>query len=161
MQEGMLVPDSLFHATSGITASFDAYRGKWLVIYFYPKDATPGCTMEGCAFRDAYEKLALSNAVVFGVSRDSLASHERFKAKRAFPFELISDPDEVLCQLFDVIRTKSLFGLSVRGIERSTFIIDPAGVVRHQWRKVKVRGHVDEVLEVLHRLSGTSTAVPS
>lgn len=155
MQEAMLVPHSLFKATSGVIGSFDSYRGKWLVLYFYPKDATPGCTIEGCAFRDAYGELALSNAVVFGVSRDSLVSHEKFKAKRAFPFELISDPDEVLCRLFDVIQTKSLFGLSVRGIERSTFIIDPTGVVRHQWRKVKVKGHVDEVLDVLHRLSGS------
>jgi peroxiredoxin Q/BCP len=125
------------------------YLGKWVVLYFYPKDATPGCTVEGQNFRDKYTDFAALNAVVLGVSRDSLKSHANFKEKQQFPFELISDANEALCQQFAVIKMKSMYGKQVRGIERSTFLIDPNGVVLHEWRKVKVEGHVDEVLNTL------------
>jgi peroxiredoxin Q/BCP len=118
------------------------------------KDSTPGCTLEGQDFRDHHQEFAARNTEVFGISRDSLKSHENFKAKQQFPFELISDSDEQLCQQFDVIKMKSMYGKQVRGIERSTFIIDPEGTVRHEWRKVSVKGHVVEVLEMLKSLQG-------
>ena len=124
-------------------------RGQNIVIYFYPKDHTPGCTQEGLAFRDAYEKFTALNAVILGVSRDSIKMHESFKAKQAFPFELLSDPDEALCTLFDVIKMKAMYGKQVRGIERSTFLIDSNGVLIHEWRKVKVKNHCEDVLTVL------------
>jgi peroxiredoxin Q/BCP len=152
MEIGDLVPSLPLKATSGINTSIDRLRGKWLVLYFYPKDATPGCTTEGCDFRDNDKSFAFLNTDVFGISRDSLASHEKFKMKENFPFELISDADEELCRSFDVIKMKSMYGKEVRGIERSTFIIDPDGYLRHIWRKVKVLGHVDEVLNVLRTL---------
>ena len=141
-----------FKATNGLNTTFEPYRGEWLVIYFYPKDATSGCTIEGCDFRDHEKTFSLFNASILGVSRDSLSSHEKFKANQNFPFELISDYDESLCQLFDVIKMKSMYGKQVRGIERSTFIIDPNGIIRYVWRKVTVKGHVDEVLSVLKSL---------
>ncbi len=152
MNPGDTVPSYPFKATHGLNANFDAYRGKWLVLYFYPKDATPGCTLEGQDSRDAHAQFSALNAVVFGISRDKLACHERFKTKQAFPFELTDDSDESLCQLFDVIKMKSMYGKSVRGIERSTFIINPEGVVVHAWRKVKVAGHVADVLGILAAL---------
>lgn len=152
MDIGDKVPTVQFQATSGLNANFSYYRGKWLVLYFYPKDATPGCTIEGCDFRDNDKEFAFIDAVVLGVSRDSLVSHEKFKAKQDFPFELISDPDETLCQLFDVIKMKSMYGKQVRGIERSTFLIDPNGLIRHIWRKVTVKGHVEDVIGVLQSL---------
>jgi peroxiredoxin Q/BCP len=152
MEIGNQVPPVQFKATNGINTRLDSYRGQWLVIYFYPKDATPGCTIEGCDFRDHEKAFSLLNAAIMGVSRDSLSSHEKFKANQNFPFELISDPDETLCQLFDVIKMKSMYGKQVRGIERSTFIIDPNGLLRHVWRKVNVKGHVDEVLSELRFL---------
>ena len=152
MEIGDQLSAVLFKATNGINATFERYRGQWLVLYFYPKDATPGCTTEGCDFRDQDKAFAMLNTIVFGVSRDSLSSHEKFKEKQSFPFDLISDPDETLCQLFDVIKMKSMYGKDVRGIERSTFILDPDGFVRHIWRKVKVDGHVAEVLSVLKQL---------
>jgi peroxiredoxin Q/BCP len=152
MNIGDLVSSLPLKATSNVHTSFDRLRGKWLVLYFYPKDATPGCTTEGCDFRDNDKSFAFLNTVVFGVSRDNLASHEKFKLKQGFPFELISDVDEELCTAFDVIKMKPLYGKQVRGIERSTFIIDPDGYVRHIWRKVKVDGHVNEVLDVLRTL---------
>jgi peroxiredoxin Q/BCP len=152
MDNGSALPVVQFKATNGLITGFERYLGEWLVIYFYPKDATPGCTVEGCDFRDYEKDFALLNARVFGVSRDSLSSHETFKAKQQFPFELISDVDETLCQLFDVIKMKSMYGKQVRGIERSTFIVDPQGIVRHVWRKVTVKGHVAEVFEELKRL---------
>ena len=138
----------LLDTTSG-TINLEDYRGKWVVLYFYPKDATPGCTIEGQNFRDKFADFSALNAVVLGVSRDSLKSHKNFKEKQQFPFELISDVSEVLCQKFDVIKMKSMYGKQVRGIERSTFLIDPQGIVRHEWRKVTVAGHVNEVLETL------------
>jgi peroxiredoxin Q/BCP len=152
MNIGNKVPPIQFKATNGINTTFDSYRGQWMVIYFYPKDATPGCTIEGCDFRDHEKDFSLFNASILGISRDSLSSHEKFKASQNFPFELISDPEETLCQLFDVIKMKSMYGKQVRGIERSTFIIDPNGLLRHAWRKVNVKGHVKEVLSELRSL---------
>jgi peroxiredoxin Q/BCP len=152
MNIGDKIPSLHFDTTHEKT-SFENYKGKWLVIYFYPKDATPGCTTEGCDFRDTFESFVSLNAVIFGISRDGLTSHNKFKAKEGFPFELISDTEEKLCQLFDVIKMKSMYGKQVRGIERSTFIIDPEGILRCIWRKVSVKGHVAEVLKELQSLA--------
>lgn len=130
-----------------------AYKGRQLVIYFYPKDNTPGCTTQGQGFRDSHQSFAAANTVVVGVSRDSLKTHENFKAKQGFPFELISDKDESVCQLFDVIKLKKLYGKEYLGIDRSTFLIDKNGVLRQEWRGVKVPGHVDEVLAAAEALN--------
>lgn len=128
-------------------------RGSNVVLYFYPKDATPGCTQEGLDFRDLHAKFKRQKTRIFGVSRDSLASHEKFRAKQKFPFDLISDPDEALCGKFDVIREKTLYGRKFMGVERSTFLIDADGKLRGEWRKVKVKGHADEVLEAARELN--------
>jgi peroxiredoxin Q/BCP len=152
MNIGEHVASCSFNATNNLQKNLDDYRGKWLILYFYPKDATSGCTLEGQDFRENYTAFLACNAVVMGVSRDSLKSHENFKAKQQFPFELISDEDEHLCQLFDVIKMKSMYGKQFLGIERSTFIIDPEGVVKHVWRKVRVNGHVADVLSTLTSL---------
>lgn len=152
MDVGNNIPSCAVLATNEAEKNLQDYRGKWLVLYFYPKDATPGCTLEGQDFRDHYADYLAKNAVIRGVSRDSLKSHDQFKTKQCFPFDLISDHDEKLCQLFDVIKMKSMYGKQSLGIERSTFLIDPDGVVRHIWRKVNVKGHVAEVLETLTRL---------
>lgn len=149
---GSEVPDFEVPATTDQTIKLANLKGKNIVIYFYPKDSTPGCTLEGQNFRDTHSKFIRANTVIFGVSRDSLKSHENFKAKQAFPFELISDKEEILCTLFDVIKLKNMYGKQVRGIERSTFLIDVNGVLRQQWRKVKVDGHVDEVLTAAEAL---------
>ncbi|WP_115707538.1 peroxiredoxin [Legionella sainthelensi] len=149
MNTGESIPNFTFTATSGLSGQLNDYLGQYVVLYFYPKDATPGCTTEGQNFRDAYPQFQELNTQIFGISRDSLKSHENFKVKQCFPFELISDQDEHLCQLFDVIKMKSMYGKQVRGIERSTFIIDPQGKLLKEWRKVKVNGHVDEVLDTL------------
>lgn len=149
MNIGDAVPNFAFTATSGVQAHLADYQGQYVVLYFYPKDATPGCTTEGQDFRDAYAQFQALNVPILGISRDSLKSHENFKAKQNFPFELISDAEEQLCQLFAVIKMKSMYGKQVRGIERSTFIIDPLGKLAQQWRKVSVKGHVDEVLQAL------------
>ena len=141
------VDDFQIPATSEKTVSLSQLKGKQVVIYFYPKDSTPGCTTEGQGFRDHYAEFQAANTEVFGVSRDSLKSHENFKAKQCFPFELLSDKDEALCQLFDVIKLKKLYGKEYLGVDRSTFLIDKDGVLRHQWRGVKVPGHVEAVLE--------------
>lgn len=140
-------------ATSGQTVSLASLKGKQVVIYFYPKDSTPGCTTQGQGFRDQLEAFKASNTEVFGVSRDSLKSHENFKAKQAFTFELISDKEEALCQLFDVIKLKKLYGKEYMGVDRSTFLIDKNGVLRQEWRGVKVPGHVDAVLAAAQALS--------
>ncbi|MFJ4145772.1 peroxiredoxin [Pseudomonas sp. NPDC089734] len=140
------VPDFQAPATGGQEVSLSGLKGQQVVIYFYPKDNTPGCTTEGQGFRDSLEQFQAANTVVFGVSRDSLKTHENFKAKQAFTFELISDKDEALCQLFDVIKLKKLYGKEYLGVDRSTFLIDKDGVLRKEWRGVKVPGHVDEVL---------------
>ena len=124
-------------------------RGKNVVLYFYPKDATPGCTLEGQDFRDLYPKFRRQKTVVLGVSRDSIESHEKFKTKQKFPFDLLSDTDEKLCRKFDVIREKNLYGRKFLGIERSTFLIDADGKLRREWRKVKVKGHASEVLDAV------------
>ena len=141
------VSDFQIAATSEKTVKLSDLKGKQVVIYFYPKDSTPGCTTEGQGFRDHYAEFQAANTEVFGVSRDSLKSHENFKAKQGFPFELLSDKDEALCQLFDVIKLKKLYGKEYLGVDRSTFLIDKDGVLRHQWRGVKVPGHVEAVLE--------------
>ena len=147
------VDDFQIPATSEKTVSLSQLKGKQVVIYFYPKDSTPGCTTEGQGFRDHYAEFQAANTEVFGVSRDSLKSHENFKAKQGFPFELLSDKDEALCQLFDVIKLKKLYGKEYLGVDRSTFLIDKNGVLRHEWRGVKVPGHVDAVLEQARALN--------
>lgn len=149
---GQPVPDFTALATSDTEVSLNALRGKNVVIYFYPKDSTPGCTTEGQDFRDLYEAFQALDTEIFGVSRDGIKSHENFKAKQSFPFELISDKDETLCQLFDVIKLKKMYGRESLGIERSTFLIDKEGVLRHEWRKVKVKGHAAEVLQTVQAL---------
>lgn len=128
-------------------------RGQNVVIYFYPKDSTPGCTLEGQDFRDLHSRFRRQKTVILGVSRDSIPSHEKFKAKQKFPFELLSDPDETVCRKFDVIREKTLYGRKFMGIERSTFLIDAAGKLRREWRKVKVKGHAAEVLDAVKELN--------
>jgi peroxiredoxin Q/BCP len=146
------VPGFSAAATGDQTFKLSDYKGKNLVIYFYPRDNTPGCTTEGQDFRDSYNSFKRNKTVVVGVSRDSLASHEKFKAKQGFPFELLSDEDETLCTLFDVIKEKNMYGRKVMGIERSTFLIDAGGKLRQEWRKVKVKGHVEEVIEAVRAL---------
>ena len=150
---GKPVTDIKLTLTGGNTAKLSDYRGQNLVIYFYPKDNTPGCTTEGQDFRDNYTKFRRRNTVVLGVSRDSVASHDKFKEKQEFPFDLVSDPDEKLCKKFDVIKEKNMYGKKVMGIERSTFILDDKGVLRAEFRKVKVAEHVDAVLEEIKKLS--------
>jgi peroxiredoxin Q/BCP len=151
---GHPVPDFEIPSTGGKTFKLSDYRGNYVVLYFYPKDNTPGCTQEGQHFRDNIQKFNAFNAVVVGVSRDTLRVHEGFKCKQAFPFDLLSDQDEALCRLFDVIKMKTLYGKEVRGIERSTFLIDPQGLLAREWRKVKVKTHIEEVLQALMELTG-------
>lgn len=144
-----VVKDFKCAATGNQTIQLKSLRGKNVVIYFYPKDATPGCTTEGQDFRDLHTKFKRQNTVILGVSRDSVASHEKFKAKQEFPFDLLSDPEEKLCKQFDVIKEKSLYGRKFMGIERSTFLIDENGKLRKEWRKVRVKGHAEEVLDAV------------
>ncbi|MEQ1559032.1 MAG: peroxiredoxin [Methyloglobulus sp.] len=150
---GNVVPDFSAQATGDKTLNLHDYRGSFVVLYFYPKDSTPGCTLEGQDFRDNIEKFKALNTVILGVSRDSLKSHENFKCKQAFPFDLISDSDEALCRIFDVIKMKNMYGKQVQGIERSTFLMDPNGVLVHEWRKVTVKAHCEQVLQKLMELS--------
>ncbi|KON80055.1 peroxiredoxin [Azoarcus sp. PA01] len=145
-------PDFSLPATGGSTVAVAALRGTKVVLYFYPKDSTPGCTNETADFRDHYAAFRAAGCEVFGISRDSLKSHENFKAKLALPFELISDPDEVACNAFGVIKMKNMYGKQVRGIERSTFVLDAEGAMRREWRGVKVPGHVQEVLDFVTTL---------
>jgi peroxiredoxin Q/BCP len=145
------VADFTALATGGTFKLFE-HRGRPVVLYFYPKDNTPGCTTEGAQFRDLYKKFEKAGALVVGVSRDSLKSHENFKAKMEFPFELISDDDEKLCKQFGVIKMKNMYGKKVRGIERSTFVIDGKGTLVREWRGVKVPGHAQAVLEFVQAL---------
>ena len=140
-------PNFELPATSGKIFQLEKLRGKKIVLFFYPKDSTPGCTTEAQQFRDLYDEFQAVGCEVFGISRDSLKSHENFKAKQELPFELLSDAEEVACTLFDVIKMKNMYGKQVRGIERSTFVVDGEGVLRHAWRGVKVPGHAQEVLE--------------
>lgn len=144
--------DFTLAATSGKSFQLAAYQGKTLVIYFYPKDATPGCTTQAVAFRDAYAEFQALGVDIVGISRDSLKSHENFRTKFSLPFELASDSEEIACGLFDVIKMKSMYGKQVRGIERSTFIIGPDGQIAKAWRKVKVDGHAGDVLSSLRAL---------
>jgi thioredoxin-dependent peroxiredoxin len=152
---GSAVPDFELPVTGGNTINLADYRGQYIVLYFYPKDSTPGCTQEGQEFRDHIGEFTTLGTVVLGVSRDSLRSHENFKCKQAFPFELISDADEALCQWFGVIQLKNMYGKQVLGIERSTFLVDPNGIVVKEWRKVKVKGHVEAVLATLAALKSS------
>ena len=145
-------PDFELPATGGKTFRLSRAKGSPLVLYFYPKDNTPGCTTEGQQFRDLYPEFQKRGCAIFGVSRDSLKSHASFKDKLGFPFELLSDADEAACKLYGVIKMKTMYGRKVRGIERSTFAIDATGIVRREWRGVKVPGHVQEVLEFVKTL---------
>ncbi|GAB7564706.1 peroxiredoxin [Methylobacillus methanolivorans] len=146
------IPDFELPSTSGKTFKLSDFIGKKLIIYFYPKDNTPGCTNQGKDLRDLYEAFQTNNTEIIGISRDGLKSHENFKAKFSFPFELLSDAEEKACTLFDVIKMKKLYGKEVRGIERSTFVIDEKGVLVREWRKVKVDGHAQQVLEFIQSL---------
>lgn len=150
--KGKKVPAFELPATSGKNLGPGDFKGRKLVLYFYPKDDTPGCTAEGQGFRDHYQAFRAAGVEIVGVSRDSVASHEKFKAKYELPFELISDADEILCAMFDVMREKNMYGRKVMGVERSTFLIDGQGVLREEWRKVKVPGHVEEVLATAQAL---------
>ena len=150
---GKKVKNFKLPATGDKTISISELKGKTVVLYFYPKDSTPGCTTEGQDFRDAKTKFSRQNTVVLGVSRDSIKSHENFKAKQKFNFDLLSDADEELCKAFDVIKMKNMYGKQVRGIERSTFLIDAKGVLKQEWRKVKVKDHVAEVLAAVKALN--------
>jgi thioredoxin-dependent peroxiredoxin len=150
---GSIIPDTELLATGGKAVKLSDYRGRYLVLYFYPKDNTPGCIQEGQAFRDKIDQFQALNSVIVGVSRDSVRMHEGFKSKQEFPFDLLSDSDETLCRLFDVIKMKNMYGKQVLGIERSTFLIDPEGKLIQEWRKVKVKTHADEVLQALQKAS--------
>jgi peroxiredoxin Q/BCP len=150
--QGKPVPDFSLPATGGSTFRLSSTRGKTVVLYFYPKDNTPGCTAEGADFREHYPAFKDAGCEVLGISRDSLASHERFREKMRFPFELLADPEEAVCKQFGVIKVKSMYGKKVRGIERSTFVIGADGVLAREWRGVKVPGHVQEVLNFVKAL---------
>lgn len=147
------VDDFQAQATGGQTVQLSELKGRQVVVYFYPKDSTPGCTTQGQDFRDLHEQFKAAGTEVFGVSRDGLKSHDNFKAKQGFTFELISDKEEALCQLFDVIKLKKLYGKEYLGVDRSTFLIDRDGVLRQEWRGVKVPGHVQAVLEAAQALN--------
>jgi peroxiredoxin Q/BCP len=149
---GKPVPDFSLPSTGNTSFSLSSARGSKLVLYFYPKDNTPGCTQQGSDFRDRYNEFKRAECEIVGVSRDSVKSHEGFKAKMKFPFELLSDPDEAVCGQFGVMKQKNMYGKKVRGIERSTFVLDKAGVLAREWRGVKVPGHVQEVLNFVKAL---------
>ena len=146
------IPDFELPATSGTQFRPSDFAGKILVLYFYPKDSTPGCTTEGQQFRDLHTQFKAANAEIFGISRDAIKSHENFKTKQCFPFELLSDAEELACLLFGVIKMKNMYGKQVRGIERSTFVIDANGLVCREWRGVKVNGHAQDVLDFVKTL---------
>ena len=150
--EGKKCPSFSGECTSNKNLDNKDFIGKNLIIYFYPKDSTPGCTTEGQDFRDNFKKFQELNTEIFGVSRDSIKSHENFKNKQSFPFELLSDPDEKVCKAFDVMKMKSMYGREYLGVDRSTFLIDDKGIVRKSWRTVKVKGHVAEVLAEVENL---------
>jgi len=141
-----------FRLSDALSAKAGGTKPKALVFYFYPKDNTPGCTTEGMNFRDLHAQFAKAGCAVYGISRDSLKSHENFKAKMAFPFELLSDEDETACNLFGVIKMKNMYGRQVRGIERSTFVLDGSRSILKEWRGLKVPGHVQEVLDFVKSL---------
>ena len=149
LDTGDKLPDLPLQLSSGTVAHLSDYAGRWLVLYFYPKDSTPGCTTEGIDFNALLPKFRKLGATVIGVSRDSLKSHQNFRARQGFKFDLASDTDESLCNAFGVIKEKNMYGRKVLGIERSTFLVDPAGVIRQSWRPVKVPGHAQAVLDAL------------
>ncbi|MCY4157040.1 MAG: peroxiredoxin [Gammaproteobacteria bacterium] len=149
---GQPAPDFDTASTAGGRQTLGDLKGRKLVLYFYPKDNTSGCTLEGQNFRDLHEQFEAANAVVLGVSRESIRSHDNFRAKESFPFHLLSDPDETLCKAYDVMKEKSMYGRKYMGVERSSFLIDEQGVLRQEWRKVKVKGHAEEVLEAARAL---------
>ena len=153
LKPGDPAPDFEAATTDGHKVSLGDYRGKKLILYFYPRDDTPGCTDEGKQFRDLHAKFVNARVPVFGVSRDTIASHEKFKKKMSFPFELLSDADEKLCGIFAVMKQKNMYGRQVRGIERSTFVIDREGRIAKEWRGVKVPGHAQEVLDYIRSTS--------
>ena len=144
---GQPVPDFTALATNNTTVKLSELKGRKVVLFFYPKDNTPGCTSEGQAFRDLYDQFQASDTLVFGVSKDGMKAHDNFRTKHEFPFELISDQGETLCQLFDVIKLKQMYGKEYMGVERSTFLIDSNGILQHEWRKVRIKGHVEDVLQ--------------
>ena len=150
--EGKKCPNFEGECTNNVKINNKDLIGKNFIIYFYPKDSTPGCTTEGQDFRDNFKKFQKLNTEIFGVSRDSIKSHESFKNKQSFPFELLSDPDEKVCKAFDVMKMKSMYGREYLGVDRSTFLIDDKGIVRKSWRSVKVKGHVAEVLAEVENL---------
>ncbi len=149
---GEVAPTFTLPSQDGAPVSLAQYRGKWVVLYFYPKDMTPGCTTEALQFRDLYAEFEQAGAVIFGVSRDNLASHDKFRTQLELPFDLIADTEEKLCHMFGVVKNKIMYGKKVKGIERSTFLVDAEGVLRQEWRGVKVAGHVQEVLEAVRKL---------
>ncbi len=149
---GKAVQDFQVAATSGKSVRLTDLKGQNVVLYFYPKDSTPGCTLQGQQFRDNSPAFARHDTIILGVSRDGLKSHEKFKTAQCFPFELLADEDEALCRQFDVIKEKNMYGKKVMGIERSTFLIDKKGVLRREWRKVKVEGHAEDVLAAIAEL---------
>jgi peroxiredoxin Q/BCP len=149
---GARVPDFTLPSTGGERVRLKDLKGSKVVLYFYPRDNTPGCTLEGQQFAALNARFLRAGVTVFGISRDSLASHQKFREKMSYPFALLSDEDETVCRQFDVIREKNMYGRKVLGIERSTFLIDAAGVLRHEWRKVKVEGHARDVLETAQSL---------
>ena len=153
---GKKVPAWQLPATADQVIKSSQLKGRNIVLYFYPRDSTPGCTTEAQDFRDHIKQFEKLNAVVLGVSKDTLKSHEKFKDKQQLPFELLSDEDEKLCQLFDVIKLKKMYGKEFEGIERSSFLIDSRGLLRREWRKVKVKGHVEEVLQELEEVQGSA-----
>ncbi len=150
---GRKVPAFNLPATGDKNIKLSDLKGKKIVLYFYPRDSTPGCTLEGQDFRDNIRKFRARKTVILGVSRDSIKSHENFRTKQSFPFDLISDAEEKLCAIFDVIKEKNMYGKKVLGVERSTFLIDEQGILRCEWRKVKVDGHVEEVLQAVKNCS--------
>jgi len=158
MDIGDKVPNSLLALSSDETVRLADFKGQWLVLYFYPKDATPGCTTEGIDFNALLPKFRKLGATVLGVSRDSIKSHQNFCAKQGYKFDLVSDADEALCNAFGVIKEKNMYGRKVLGIERSTFLIDPEGVIVQSWRPVKVPGHAEAVLQALKALKAAQHA---
>ena len=150
--EGKKCPKFNGNCTNDLKISNNDFKGKNLILYFYPKDSTPGCTQEGLDFSSNYMKFKKLNTEIIGVSRDSIKSHENFKSKQSFPFELLSDPDEKICKAFDVMKLKSMYGREYIGVDRSTFLINKKGIVEKEWRSVKVKGHVQEVLEKIKEL---------
>ncbi|MGR9085781.1 MAG: peroxiredoxin [Gammaproteobacteria bacterium] len=159
MTLGSRAPDIEISSTGNKSINLANLRGRYLVLYFYPKDSTPGCTQEGRDFRDHIDQFEAMGAVVLGVSRDSVRMHENFKCKQDFPFDLLSDPDEILCRTFDVVKMKNMYGKQVRGVERSSFLFDTDGVLVREWRKVSVKHHVAEVLEALTELKAHESRI--